>query len=191
MTAQKRILLTIVLTATWAVSGCGGIKPTRFVNPDFDFGFIETVAVLPIQNLTQDRQAAERTTRILITELLATGAVDVVEPGDVEAAYDRIVRGLAEPTAEQLVTLGKELRVQGLILGSVTQSETVRSGTVSIPVVSMDLHMVESETGATVWAATHTERASGAGAKFLGTGTEPISETTRKAVRTLVDELVN
>jgi hypothetical protein len=190
MTKPRGVIAILALGAVLATTGCGGIKPTRFVNPDFDFGFVETIGVLPLDNLTTDRQSAERATRMLITELLATGAVDVVEPGEVETVYARTVEGRGEPTREQLVAIGRELEAQALLLGSVAQSNEVRSGTVSIPVVTLDLRLIETDTGATVWAATHTERGSGAGAKFLGTGGEPISETTRKCIRTLISELV-
>jgi TolB-like protein len=190
MTKPRLVIAMLTLGAVVAAAGCGGIKPTRFVNPDFDFGFIETIGVLPLENLTPDRQSAERATRMLITELLSAGAVDVVEPGEVETVYAHTVEGRGEPTREQLVAMGQELEAQALLLGSVAQSNEVRSGTVSIPVVTLDLRLIETDTGATVWAATHTERGSGAGAKFLGTGGEPISETTRKCIRTLIAELV-
>ena len=75
-------------------------------------------------------------------------------------------------------------------MGSVNQSEMTRSGTVMIPVVTIDAHMVETETGAAVWAVTHTEKGAGLGAKFLGTASEPMSETMRRCVRRVVDKLV-
>ncbi len=80
---------------------------------------------------------------------------------------------------------------QPVMYGSVTQSEALRSGTVSLPVVTLDVHMVETETGAAVWAATHTEKGAGMSAKLLGTGAEPISETTRRCVREIVRTLTN
>jgi hypothetical protein len=41
-----------------------------------------------------------------------------------------------------------------------------------------------------VWAATESVRGAGMSAKLLGTGGEPISETTRRCVRRLVRRLV-
>jgi len=190
MKKPHRVIAMLALGAVLATVGCGGIRPTRFVNPDFDFGFVEKIGVLPLENLTTDRQVSERATRMLITELLSVGAVDVVEPGEVETTYARTVEGRGEPTREQLVAMGQELDAQALLIGSVAQSNEVRSGTISVPVVTIDLRLIETDTGATVWAATHTERGAGAGAKFLGTGGEPISETTRKCIRTLIQELV-
>jgi len=173
---------------TLTMAGCGGgMKPTRFSNPNFDFSFVERVAVIPFDNQTNDRQAGLRATRLTITELLASGAVDVVEPGEVQAALIKITgaqinRGVS-PSTEQVVTLGKTLDVQALIMGTVTQSENLRSGSVPIPVVTLDLRMVEAETGATVWAATNSEKGGSLSAKVLGTGGEPLAETTRKCVQ--------
>ncbi len=170
--------------------GCSGnLATTHFTNPRFDFGFIERVAVLPLEDLAGDRQAGVRATRILITEILAAGAVDVVEPGEVQAVADRVVRGRGGPSKSEVIELGRQLGVQAVMVGSVTQSEVLRSGTVSVPVVTLDLHLLETETGAAVWAATHTERGSGAAAKWLGTGAEPISATTRKCVRNALRSL--
>jgi TolB-like protein len=167
---------------------------TKFTNPDFDFSFVERVAVLPFENLSDDRQAGYRATRLMVTELLASGAVDVVEPGEVHAALAKLPgyqpRRAPNPSTEQIVSLGKELRVQGFILGSVPQAETVSSGTVRIPVVTLDVHMVEAETGATVWAATHTERGGSFGARVLGTGGKPLSVTTRRCVKRVLKTLI-
>lgn len=164
--------------------GCSGsLPPTQFTNPQFDFAFVERVAVLPLEDLAGDRQAGARATRLLITELLASGAVDVVEPGEVQAVVDRVVRGRSGPSKSEVIELGRQLGVQAVMVGSVAQSEVLRSGVVSVPVVTLDLHLLETETGAAVWAATHTERGAGAAAKWLGTGAEPISATTRKCVQ--------
>jgi TolB-like protein len=183
-------LLALILAILWL--GCAsGLEPTQFTNPNFDFAFVEKVAVLPLENHSQDRQAAVRATRLLITELLATGAVDVVEPGQVQAALDRLPGGVrTAPNNEQITELGESLEVQAIIFGSVSQSENIRSGTVSIPVVTLDVHMVETETGVAVWAATHTEKGGGLSAKLLGTGAEPISATTRRCARVIVENLV-
>jgi TolB-like protein len=170
------------------------MPPTRFTNERFDFSFVERVAVLPFENLSNDRQAGFRATRLMVTELLASGAVDVVEPGEVQAAL-RTLPGaqlgrVAVPSTEQIVSLGEALEVQALILGTVTQSENLRSGVVPIPVVTLDVHMVEAETGAAVWAATHSERGGSLSAKVLGTGGQPIAETTRLCVQKILASLI-
>jgi hypothetical protein len=181
---------TLLMAALMAMACASALPPTRFVNPEFDFAFVEKAAVLPLENLTADQQAGVRATRLLITELLASGAVDVVEPGEVRAAFESVADRRAIPTSEQVIEMGKRLGVQAILIGTVTQSESLRSGTVAIPVVTLDVHMLETETGSAVWAATHSEKGGGLSAKLLGTGAEPISETTRRCVQAIVAMLV-
>jgi len=186
---------TLVVAISVGLIGCAsGVPSTEFTNPQFDFSFVDRVAVIPFENLTNDRQAGLRATRLTNTELLASHSVDVVEFGEVQAALLKMPGAqfgrVAVPSTEQVISLGQELQVQALILGNVTQSETLRSGTVLIPVVTLDMHMVETETGATVWAATHTEKGSSIGAKILGTGAQPISDATRRCVQRILESLV-
>jgi TolB-like protein len=180
----------VLLLSAVSLAGCGGMRATRYINPDYSFAFVERVAVLPFENFSSEPDAGVRATRLLITELLASGAVDVVEPGEVNAALNRLAGLATPPSSEHIIALGKSLKAQAVILGSVSQSETVRSGTVTIPVVTLDTHMVETETGSAVWAVTHTEKGAGLGAKFLGTASEPISETMRRCVKKIVHKLV-
>jgi TolB-like protein len=191
----KWIASPLVLAGLVLVAGCAGkVKTTRFLHPEFDFSYVERVAVLPFENLSADRNAGARASRLAVTELLATGAVDVVEPGEVRAALGRIPGAqsgrVVIPSSEQVATLGQELHVQGLIMGTVTQSEVIRSGAVGMPVVTLDMRMVETDTGETIWASTHTEKGSTVSAKVLGTGGEPISQTTRRCVKTLIRGLI-
>ncbi len=184
-------VLGLVLAAIIAGGCAGSMRPTKFTNTDYNFAFLERVAVLPLLNMSEDRQAGSRATRILITELLASRTVDVVEPGETRAALNRITSGDPTPTTEQVVALGKALNVQAVIQGSVAQSGTSRAGTVMIPVVTLDVHMLETESGQVIWAATHTEKGGSAGAAILGTGSEPISQTTRRCARRVIKTLVN
>lgn len=182
-------MLMVAVAAAFA--GCGhSMRPTRFTNPRIDFSFVERVAVLPFENVSNDSSAGVRATRLLITELLASGAVDVVEPGEVSAALARFPGRVTRPSKEQTVELGKTLGVQAVILGTVTQSEVLRSGAAGIPTVTLDAQMVEAESGGIIWAATHTEKGSAASARLLGTQGEPLSVTTRRCVRELVSTLL-
>ena len=191
MSHPIRTVAVLAVLLLGAVACAGGPKPTKFTNPRFNFDYVERVAVLPFENLSSDRQAGARATRLMITELLATGAVDVVEPGEVQAALDRLAPRIVRPSTEQVVALGEALGVQAVILGTVTQSDLTRSGAVAVPVVGLDVHMVETETGATVWAATYTEKGESFGARILGTTGQPISQTTHAAVRGILRTLID
>lgn len=186
---RPRLPIVLLLAgAPLLLGSCGGtMEATEFTNPRFNFGFVQRVAVLQFENLSSDRQAGLRATRLTLTELLATGAVDVVEPGEVQAALVKAVGAASgrtfNPSKEQILALGTALEVQALIMGTVTQSENLRSGAVPIPVVTLDMRMVETETGAIVWAVTQSEKGSTLSARILGTGGEPLAETTRQCVR--------
>ncbi len=193
--SHRTAVVAFVLPVALALPGCGGtMKATKFTNPKFNFAFVQRVAVLPFDNMSNDRQAGDRATRLTVTELLATGAADVVESGEVQAALMQIlganvVRGVS-PSTEQVIALGKALKVQALLLGSVSQSENLHSGAVPIPVVTIDMHLVETETGATVWATTQSAKGGSFSARVLGTGGEAIAETTRKCVQDALATLV-
>lgn len=179
-----------ILALLLVFSACGGNPaPTHFTNSNFDFGYLERIAVLPLESLSPDADAGARTARILTTELLASGAVDVVEAGELAAAVAVIPGASNPPSKEQVVALGKSLQIQGLMVGSVTQYEVVRAGVLTYPVVTLDLHLLETETGAAVWAATHTEQGSTAGARLLGSGGQSISSVTRQCVQQILKSL--
>lgn len=192
--SQHKRSVTILALGLLLATACGStLETTRFTNPDFDFSFVERVAVLPFDNLSGDRQAGHRAARITVTALLATGAVDVVEIGEVEAA---LVRLGVQPqravvlSSDQVVALGREVGAQAVLAGTVTESSNHRSGAVSMPVVTIDLHLIETETGVTVWAVTRTEKGSTFSARVLGAGGEAISDTTRRCVGELLETLI-
>jgi phosphoribosylformylglycinamidine (FGAM) synthase-like enzyme len=100
------------------------------------------------------------------------------------------VKRFTTPSEEEVIALGEALEVEGVIIGSVAQSEVLRLGGAGRPVVTLDATMLETETGSIVWSATHTEKGSAFGARVLGTGGEPISETTRRCISVLLQSLI-
>jgi len=68
--------------ASLIASGCASTT-TKYLHPNVDLGAIRRVAVLPFENLTQERTAAEKIHKIFLTELLSAEAFEVVEPGQV------------------------------------------------------------------------------------------------------------
>ena len=68
------------------------MKATRFTNPKFDFSFVRAGGGAALRQ--PDQRPPGRACGppgSTITELLATGAVDVVEPGEVQAALTKII----------------------------------------------------------------------------------------------------
>lgn len=180
---MRKIVWVLAVASLLACSGCGGIGPTKFVNPEYDFAFIETVAVVPFENLSGDTNAGARATRYLANSLLASEAFLVVEPGEVTHALER--HGLTtagQLTQAQIVSLGSSFGAQGIFLGSVSESTTLRAGSTMVQVVTVTMRLVETETGATVWASTHTEDSSGFWSGLFGTKQKGSAEVTRKCI---------
>lgn len=188
--AKSAIGCAIAIALSLFLAGCAGMGSTVFVHRNYNFNFVEKVAVIPFENLSNDQGASARISHLFITELLATDAFDIVEPGEVLNAIAKL--GLTRTdmlSEEQAKKLGSELGVQGVILGSVNESSTAQSGDRQI-VVTLDVRMVETESAQTVWSATHTEGSRGFLASLFGTGAKSQSEVARQCVRKVIKTLV-
>jgi len=164
---------------------------TVFIHREYNFAFVEKVAVLPFENLSTDQGASARVTHLFITELLATDAFDIVEPGEVLSATGRMnVTRFDLLSEEQAKQLGQALGVQGIILGTVNESTGARAAANEGTVVTLDVRMIETESAQTVWSATHTEGSRGFFASLFGTGQRSQSEVARKCVRKVIKTLV-
>lgn len=182
--------LSVLLIIAALTAGCGH-RPTIFLNDEYNFQFVERVAVIPFDNLSSDQGAGNRVTRVMVSKLLAEKAFDVVEPGEVSRVLEKYATvRTGQLTTEQITAIGKELKVQGLILGTVTESSTMVSGGTTTSTITIIARMVETETGATVWSATHTAGGRGFWGALFGTGGKSQSEATRDCVDGIVNTLI-
>ena len=114
------------------------------------------LAVLPFSSPANAPGAGAVVTSTIITYLLATGQVDVVEPGLVEKAM-RAARYAPESSAgldpDMLGLLQQQLRVDGYMLGSVEEYGEVRVGPDSYPSVSFSARLLRSSDDSIIWAA--------------------------------------
>jgi len=180
------------LLSALLLAGCAGTGPTVFTHREYDFSRIERVAVIPFENLSTDQGAGARVTRLFLSELLAAEAFDVVEPGDVSGALAKYnTARTADLAREQIAAVGKELGVQALIFGTVSESAGVRSAARSTSSVTLVVRMVEAEEGQTLWSATDTESGGGFWSSLFGTEGDSPSETARKAVRRVIRTLIH
>lgn len=188
-----RIFLACLLaTALVFMAGCGGMSATKFVHPDFDFAFIEKIAVVPFENLSNDAAAGAQATRYFTSALLATEAFDVVEPGEVSRRLEQLsLVSTSQLTTEQVIALGQELGVQAVFLGSLSEASAMRSGATTVNVVSVVIRLLETETGATVWSATNTEDSSSFWSSLFGTGQKPPSVVMRNCIDGALDTLMD
>lgn len=179
--------------AALLLSGCAAARHTTYIDPQFDFGSIERVAVIPFENLSSDQGSGKYVTRLFFTELLAQKVFDLVEPGEV-SAYIASHQGMSDKTAElsieQIKDMAKSLNVQGIIFGSVGESSELRSGNMSTHVVSIDARMVNTETGSTVWSSSVNTSGPGVFARLMGIGEKTRGNASRGAVQKLIGSLV-
>jgi len=183
------ILMTVLLIGI--IAGCGGMRPTVFLHGEYNFSFLEKVAVIPFDNLSKDQGAGARATRVFISELLSTETFDVVEPGEVNYVLEKLnlVRTDAL-TKEQIVKIGKELGIQGIFLGTVTESSQIRSGNSSAVTLTIVGRLVETETGETIWSATNTAGGKGFWSSLFGVGNKSQSEVMRDCIKGLLHTLI-
>jgi TolB-like protein len=189
---MRKVIIGLAVASLSIITGCGGMGATKFVHPGFDFAFIEKVAVVPFENISNDQGAGARASRYFTTALLASESFEVVEPGEVSRALEKF--GLvttAQLTEEQSIALGRELGAQGIFLGSLSESVQLRSGSNNVSVITVVVRMVESETGTTVWSATNTEDSANFWSTLFGTGQKSSSEVMRHALDGCLDTLLD
>ncbi len=178
----------LLAVAAASLGGCAAA--TAYRNEDMDFGAIQTVAILPLGNLTRDNQAAERVRDVLNTMLLATGSFYVLPNGEVSKALAKAgVADPTSPTAEETVKLCAQLKADALMTGTLREYGEARSGSVSSNVISLGLKLSEAQTGRVVWSASSTKGGVGFRERLLGGGGDPLNVVTEKAVNDLINQL--
>lgn len=168
--------------------GCAA--PTLYHDPNMDFGSIQSVAVLPFQNLTQQKESGERVRDVFMNMLLSTEGVYVLPPGEVARGVSRASVG--EPTApsvEEVQKLGNVLTVDAVITGVLREYGEVRSGTASSSVISLSLKMIETKTGTVIWTASSTKGGISTTDRLFGGGGQPMNPITEEAVSELIHQL--
>jgi hypothetical protein len=155
-----------------------------------DFGSLQSVAVLPFQNLSQDERAAERVRDTFTGMLLATEGLYVLPPGEVARAISRTGEFPPQgPSAERIKKLSGILGVDAVITGVLREYGTVRSGSTFANVVSLSLQMIEVSTGKIIWSAASTKGGVTLWDRLFGGGGKPMNTVTEKVVDDLLDKL--
>ncbi len=163
----------------------------RYLDPNMDFGSVKTVAVLPFTNLSRENAAAERVRDVFTSMLLASNVLAVVPPGEVQSALSKV--GVASPTTpatEDVVKLGKALKADAVITGTLREYGEVRSGSTAGNVISLGVQMFETTSGKLVWSADTTKGGVSMADRLLGSSGAPMNEVTEAAVDDLLGKLL-
>ena len=198
MKKKITILLMLPVCALLVfVSGCAksNLNTKReakgvFFNELVDFASIQSVAVMPFQNLTDTEDAAERVRDVFMSMLLATEAVYVLPPGEV---FRGISRGgmidPATPSLDEIKSLAGILNIDVVITGVLREYQLVRAGASTANIISLSLQMIESETGTIIWSASSTKGGIKLTDRLFGGGGDPMNYVTLESVDDLLDKL--
>ena len=171
------------------VAGCGGPQ-RRWQDENMDFGSVQTVLIMPFQNLTRDQLAGERVREVFANMLLATNTMYVLPYGESLRVITRTgLQNPIAPSAEEVVKLGKSASVNAIITGVVKEYGEVRSGQNSANAIALSVQMMEVDSGKVIWSAAATKGGVTFGQRLFGGGGEPLEVVTEEAVNELLNQL--
>lgn len=184
------IYIIVALLFLTALSGCGS-APVSYVHPTADLTYITTVAIVPFQNLTQERGAEGKTANMVASEVLRRGVFDVVEFGEVikvlrEEGFRQEEGMISKNIAERA---GKRLNVQAFITGAVQEYGLSRGGGSAYPEVSLALNLVDAKSYKILWEANHSLKGGTVMDRLFGVGKKSPSDLSQELVADMLDTL--
>ncbi len=183
----KKFILSLILIS---LAACATSTDISYHDPNMDFAAIKTVAVMPFENLTNDKAAAERVRDVFTNMLLSTGGIYVIPTGEVARGVARAgITNPAAPSVEEIVKLAGITKVDAVITGAVREYGQVRSGSTSANVISFGLQMIEAQTGKVIWSASSTKGGISMKDRLLGGGGKPMNDITKEAVNDIINRL--
>jgi hypothetical protein len=181
---------TVLLLAALAFASCSSAPARRYSDPNMDFGAVRTVAVMPFANLSRDNLAGDRVRDVFASTMLASGAFYVLPAGEVARGIGQTgVGNPTAPTTEEIVKLGKIIKVDGVFTGVVKEYGEVRSGGSSGNIVSVSVQLLETATGKIVWSASTTKGGISFTGRLFGGGGAALNDVTEEAVDDLLKKL--
>ncbi|KPK28212.1 MAG: penicillin-binding protein activator LpoB [Desulfobacterales bacterium SG8_35_2] len=190
-TKIKLLPIILVWVLVVLVSGCA--KKTEngvYMNEMVDFASIQTVAVMPFENLTDTEDAAARVRDVFMNMLLATEAVYVLPTGEVFRGISRVgMQNPVAPSIDEIKSLANILEIDVVVTGVVREYQLVRSGASSANIVSLSLQMIEADTGTIIWSAASTKGGITLTDRMFGGGGIPMNNTTLESIEDLLNKL--
>ncbi|NOZ68326.1 MAG: hypothetical protein GXP46_03585 [Deferribacteres bacterium] len=190
---RRKTSISVLLAAVCLlvfIYGCSGTKNyTSYTRPQFDIAGIKKIAVLPFENYTSEPYAAERVRRAVMIELMSRG-VEVTEPGEITAVLRKQrIRSIRNITVENIRDIGDALGVDAVMKGSVGAFGIRKGISVTYPEVSVNLTLIEPESGDIIWAASNTSGGAGFWTRHFGVEGPTLDEAAAKVVREALDTL--
>jgi hypothetical protein len=148
--------LWLLLGLALLAAGCKSSGPGSQVFVRRGDGRCLRVAVLPFISPANAPGAGDTVTATVVTYLLSTGVVEVVEPGLVDRAM-RNARFAPQASGgldlETLALLQQQLQVDAYLVGAVEEFGEVRVGPDIYPSVSLSARLIRAADATIVWAA--------------------------------------
>ena len=141
-------------TGSTAHFGRSGSQANVFVTPEHRA--VQTVAVLPFRAATELIGAS--VSDMFVTEILRTGRYDLIERSQLEGVLGEAEVALSGLTTGQAAQLGQMAGADAVIIGTVSEYETVAQRGRALPVVGASVRMIDSVTGRILWSVDHAEQ---------------------------------
>lgn len=178
----------VFLVSLLFFSACSA--PVSYIHPTADMTYIKTVAIVPFQNLTQQKGAEGKVMNVVATEVLRRGVFDVVEFGEVTKVLRE--EGFKDPgsiSKRVAERAAKRLNVQSFIVGSVGEYGVSRTGGSSYPEVCVSLKLIDAESYKILWEATHSVKGTTVLDRLFGISKKSTSDLAKELVAEMFDTL--
>ena len=188
MRLDKRLHI-LLIAMLLAFVGCRTTQ-TRYIHKNADLGAIGKVAVLPFENLSQDKTAGDKVQKVFYLELLSLDVFEIAEPGEVTKTIRTSGVTLDSLGSSEYQKIGKSLGVDAVFIGTIVDYAEGRTGSTPTPDVTIQLRLIETHSGSTVWSAGQTRSGASAGTRLFGIGGESLTEAARRVVRSELNTLL-
>jgi hypothetical protein len=134
------------------VCGCAASEPRP--QPVVSGAPLPRLAFLPLENLSADATAGDKLTRLFAAVAAGTGTCEIVEAGEVDAAYREMrIRATGMLTRDQATQVARRLDARWLMTGSILEYGTVRTSDGTLPSVGVTLRVLDGRNARVVWSA--------------------------------------
>ena len=185
----QALLIIICACLTMLSFGCTHSSLKKYTRPQIDFTKYNKIAVFPLENLTANEFSDEKIESLLIIDLLSRG-IDVIELGEVSSALRKSkVRSVRAIPVADVQKIGKSIKADAVIIGSVGTFAINKGISVSYPEVSMHLMLIDITSGDIVWSVWHTSGGPDFWTRHFGAEGATLDEVAKTVVKDAVDTL--
>lgn len=115
---------------------------------------VKKIAIIPFSNNTEVKNASRIVMSAYITVLHESDRYVVEEPGNIRSfIISEQIQTVGDVDLERAMLLGRRLKLDGVLVGTVSSFSFVSTEMGKIPELDMSVRMVDPKTGDIVWAA--------------------------------------